>query len=216
MKTRTTTFTLIELLIVIAIIAILASMLLPALSKARASAQAIKCVSNNKQLGLHVVMYANDFNGTYPSAAKICPWEGSDVNGAPGWANLLHDNVGAPKGIFKCPGDNYDFSFALNCNEVFMRLNGNFGSWNQNLFDSSKVGASRVILLEEADPAAFDQPDVDSDKDNYSQDARLQKTRHGGFTLLFADNHVEKVQQYDFTAYSYYTFAITQGWQKSE
>lgn len=58
-------FTLVELLIVIAIIAVLAAMLLPALNASRRSAQAIKCSSNQHQLGLAIVQYADSFNGEF-------------------------------------------------------------------------------------------------------------------------------------------------------
>ena len=63
---RASLFTLVELLVVVAIIAILAAMLLPTLNQARELAQGMKCVSNMRQIGQHMAMYNNDSNDYFP------------------------------------------------------------------------------------------------------------------------------------------------------
>jgi len=76
-------FTLIELLVVIAIIAILAAILFPVFAKARESARKATCASNLKQLGLAMIMYANDYDSQYPFGGWIPAnesggdWQGS-------------------------------------------------------------------------------------------------------------------------------------------
>src|SRR4051794_3648984 len=59
-------FTLVELLVVIGIIALLISILLPSLNRAREQANRIKCASNLKQIGLSIQIYANENKGAFP------------------------------------------------------------------------------------------------------------------------------------------------------
>jgi len=67
-QSRHSAFTLIELLVVIAIIAILAAILFPVFAQAKAAAKSVSCLSNTKQLGTGVFIYANDYDDHIPNS----------------------------------------------------------------------------------------------------------------------------------------------------
>ena len=78
-------FTLVELLVVIGIIALLISILLPSLSRARESARGVQCANNMRQQGLMMHMYANDQKGWFPDSVSDGRWPVggmASVNGA--------------------------------------------------------------------------------------------------------------------------------------
>src|ERR1700709_2518165 len=107
---RESGFTLIELLVVIAIIAILAAILFPVFAQAREKARQATCLSNQKQIGLAILQYNQDYDEEYPTSYTLYS-PGGVPNTTPdltpcNWACLALPYIKST-GVFLCPSETH-------------------------------------------------------------------------------------------------------------
>jgi len=166
-------FTLIELLVVISIIAVLASMLLPALSKAKAKAQGIRCVGNLKQLSLAVQMYVGDFNEVLPPMQEFLALERIETS----WRPYLFKYVGGSAGVYDCPAEKKD-AYANGTNTVV----GQFKRGEIKV--ASGIGAVNVHWEAGGAPPPFGRPA--GYENNLCKAGSIERASQ---VILFGDGH---------------------------
>jgi prepilin-type N-terminal cleavage/methylation domain-containing protein/prepilin-type processing-associated H-X9-DG protein len=198
-KTRSG-FTLIELLTVIAIIGILAAIIIPTVGKVRETAKAAACLSNIRQLGFSLIMYAEQNKGQLPGENNPF-WDKAalsmfmpEVNGEVPYNKIL-----------RCPSDNemrtganVDKARSYGYNSVMCNAGGKYGgsqygvnlpAKNEGMRLSGIVNPSRVGLLLEYHSSLNIY-----NKGDYSTRMGLLSIHNGGMNVAFADGRAQRIK----------------------
>ena len=198
MNKKSAGFTLTELLVVIAVIGILASLLLPALARAKAQARNSVCTNNLRQLGIATRLYSDDNMSRLPSA-EILPTDPiTPASPLPRICDVLASYIGRASGtdtnrvtVFKCPSDkaglfategsSYEWNADLNGqrideartkNDFMFLVDTNTGqlAWSTN---------RTLMLPPQTTPLLLDYEDFHS------------RPPKSGKNVVYMDNHVE-------------------------
>ena len=204
-------FTLIELLTVIAIIAILAGMLLPAVNRARGTAQQAACANNMRQLGLAEQNFAVDHKNRLPSCTLWSSY--SDYN----QVQCIWEYVGQKEDIFLCPNDEhtgagYIFNWIkVGTDELTFRnsyvVNGGVYYWLDQVSSSTlsyKEWVKKLAPIANVDKPSSVMTQAESAKEtsirfaskteNHDQFDRISTNAHGKkANFLYVDGHVESL-----------------------
>jgi prepilin-type N-terminal cleavage/methylation domain-containing protein/prepilin-type processing-associated H-X9-DG protein len=172
-------FTLVELLVVMAIVAILTAILVPALGDVRERGRRTQCLNNIRQIGLAIEYYKDDHDGYYPIAPPNAPYDFGDKNVI---MNILASNYFFSSfGVFRCPSNKNGWSMDKRTNTLADRMDYemNNGVWGKRAGENQYMPASVVVLYDFPPPNWF----------GYSIEPNCPHPSSGGVNAYFADGH---------------------------
>jgi prepilin-type N-terminal cleavage/methylation domain-containing protein len=212
-------FTLIELLLVVAIIAILATLLFPALSAAKAKGQQTACFNNLRQLAIGSQMYPADNGGklaaNFPQGQGTNSWVLGNMKLADDSTNSLFIRLGvffpyaSQLAVYRCPADSSGTGGTLRARSYSM--NGWMGSRYMDSYSArsnfrtfvkdneiAAGGAANLWFIADEHEASIDDGWFLVTMNDSQPFASFPATRHSrGYCLNFADGHVEKFRLRD-------------------
>ena len=205
MPARKDAFTLVELMVVIAVIAVLAGVLLPVLMKMTLMSKNTQCLSNLRQIGAAMLNHAGDHDGQMPTSGGTILYHTTDpTTGLPGWTEQLEPYLGPNRQIFVCPSSgpiipsNAQYSYFQGSHAAYVATGG-YAPLRLSL-----VAAPSMYILggDIASDAVFpDRGALDADKTDSTKNpafAPMTKIFHGKrVNLLFADGHVGTFTTFD-------------------
>lgn len=173
LRRRAPAFSLLELLMVIAFIGLLAGLLIPALGRAKGKALDLNCVSNLRQVGLALSLYADEHEGRLPSAEERPTTPVDPHNPLPRLCDALAPQLAASNSsVFRCPQDHLDY---------FLKEGSSY-EWaylcNGQLLHQIEAPLARFTLPPDRTPLVFDYENFHAG------------TTNGHKNILYADGHV--------------------------